>query len=82
MPNGKIGDHPITDILVHKRPVYGDEADNLIRKIAELCSHRELSEWWEREIGWHANGEFALRKARLRVDELLNRARESGWETR
>jgi hypothetical protein len=32
MPNGKPGDHPLTDILVHKLKVYGREADDLIRK--------------------------------------------------
>ena len=82
MPNGKIGDHPITDILVHQRPVYGEEADNLVRKIAELCSPRELYEWWERELGWQADGEAAVGKARKRMDELQERARVSGWETR
>jgi hypothetical protein len=52
MPNGKPGDHTLTDILVHKRNVYGQEADDLVRKIAELSSGRELDEWWEREVGW------------------------------
>ena len=36
MPNGKIGDHPLTDILVHGRLVYSDKADSLIRKIVDL----------------------------------------------
>jgi hypothetical protein len=44
VPNGKPHDHPLTDILVHNIPAYGEEADNLIRKIADLCSHREMSE--------------------------------------
>jgi hypothetical protein len=38
MPNEKPGDHPLTDILVHKLNVYGPEADDLIRKIAERDS--------------------------------------------
>lgn len=38
MPNGKPDDHPLTDILVHKLNVYGPEADDLIRKIAERDS--------------------------------------------
>jgi len=46
MPNGKPGDHPLTDIFVHKSEVYGREADELIGKIGELCSSRELDEWW------------------------------------
>jgi hypothetical protein len=35
MPNGKIGDHPLTDILVHGRRVYSDQVDSLIRKIVD-----------------------------------------------
>jgi len=79
--NGKPGDHPLTDILVHKHDVYGREADELIRKIGRLCSRRELDEWWEREIGWSKDPALALRKARTRHLELVKRAKESGWET-
>ena len=82
MSNGKAGDHPLTDILVHKLRVYGQEADSLIRKIAELCSRRELNEWWEREIGWSADHDSVVRKARMHFDELLQRAKRSGWETK
>jgi alpha-amylase/alpha-mannosidase (GH57 family) len=81
MPNGKPGDHPLTDIFVHKTEVYGPEADELIRKISDLCSRRELDEWWEREIGWSQERGLALRKARARYAELLTRAPEGGWET-
>jgi hypothetical protein len=80
MPNGSPHDHPLTDILVHSIPVYGDEADTLIRRIAGMCSHRELYEWWEREIGWSGNEYSVVEKARLQVDQLLQRAKEGGWE--
>ena len=80
--NGKPGDHPLTDLLVHNLEVYGPEADDLIRKIGELCSPRELDEWWEREIGWSADRASVLGKARARYEQLNKRARESGWETR
>ena len=33
MPNGKVGDHPFTDIVVHGRRVYSERADALIREI-------------------------------------------------
>jgi hypothetical protein len=81
MPNGKPGDHPLTDISVHRLKVYGPEADDLIRKVAELCSRQELDEWWEREIGWSHDGHSVVRKARVRFDELLQRAEQGGWET-
>lgn len=80
MPNGAHGDHPLTDILYHKLPVYG-EADDLIRKIASLCNRNELDSWWEREIGWSADPASVRQKAQARYDELLNRAQEGGWET-
>ena len=36
MPNGKPGDHPITDILNWHQEVFGREADDLIREIVRL----------------------------------------------
>jgi hypothetical protein len=39
-----------------------------------VCSRRELDEWREREIGWSHDGHSVLRKARTRLDELLQRA--------
>jgi hypothetical protein len=82
MPNGKHGEHPLTDILVHRVGVYGQEADGLIRKIAQLCSRKELDEWWEREIGWSPDHDSVAHKARMRFEELLLRAKQSGWETK
>jgi hypothetical protein len=81
MPNGTRGDHPLNDILVHKVNVYRKEADDLIRKITELCSRRELDEWWEREIGWSHDRHSVVRKAAMRFEELLERAKQGGWET-
>jgi hypothetical protein len=78
--NGKPGDHPLTDILVHSLSVYGQEADDLIRRIAGLCSRRELDEWWDREIGWSPDRDLVVSKARIRLDQLLERAKQSGWE--
>ena len=47
MPNGKPGDHPLTDILVHNRSIYSESARNLIREIAGLAddkARRELGD--------------------------------------
>lgn len=33
MPNGKPGDHPITDIVKHKIPTYTAEIDELVCKL-------------------------------------------------
>ena len=82
MPNGKPGDHPLSDIFVHKAEVYGPEADELIRKIEGLCSPKELDEWWDREIGWTKDRPSILLKAQARYDELLRRAHEGRWEAK
>ena len=33
MPNGKPGDHALTDIVVHRRSVYGPQIDDQIREL-------------------------------------------------
>ena len=82
MPNGKIGDHPLTDIFVHKVDVYGQEATELIRKIALLSSRRELDEWWEKEISWNSKNATVLKKAKAKHEELIQRAKSGGWEVK
>lgn len=42
MPNGKIGDHPLSDIIVHGRTVYGRGLDGLIRELAAHFTTQEL----------------------------------------
>jgi hypothetical protein len=44
MPNGKPGDHPLTDILVHKRRTFSAEVDRLIEEIVELGGRKELEQ--------------------------------------
>jgi hypothetical protein len=79
MANGKAGDHPLTDILVHGIEVYGPEADDLIRGINEFSSRHELYQWWNQEINWSEDREEVLRKATARFEELFQRSRQSGW---
>lgn len=80
MPNGRPGDHPLTDIFVHDLNVYGKEADDYIRKIRRLSSSRELDEWWTKEINLNCEKAEVLVKAKQRYQELLQRAKTSGWE--
>jgi hypothetical protein len=44
MPNGKLGDHPLTDILQHGRDVYSMRAAGLVREIACLADEKTLRE--------------------------------------
>jgi hypothetical protein len=76
--NGKPGDHPLTDILVHKIEVYGPETDDLIRGINDFSSRHELHEWWTQEIQGCTDREVVHRKAKERFHELFQRS-SSGW---
>jgi len=38
MPNGRPGDHPLTDIAVHKILTYSRRADSLVRKLHKVVS--------------------------------------------
>jgi len=38
MPNGKPGDHPLTDIIVHRSPTFGDDIDEKVRKLDAIAS--------------------------------------------
>lgn len=42
MPNGKPGDHPLTDIM-HGRRVYSERADDLVREIVEMGAESRVS---------------------------------------
>lgn len=44
MPNGKLGDHPLTDIVVHRMDVFGDEIDSLVRKIVNMPGYDGIKE--------------------------------------
>ena len=72
--------HPLDDIFTWKLPVYGEEADRLIRRIAALSSGLETIEWWEKKIGWTTAPEEALSQARIRYQEVLKSARAAGWD--
>jgi hypothetical protein len=49
MPNGKPGDHWLTDLLHWKRPAFGEPVDGLLKEIAELGGELvlERSPWKE-----------------------------------
>ena len=45
--NGKPGDHPITDIVLHRIARYGEPLDSQIRQLGELMSYHRLCDWFE-----------------------------------
>ena len=44
MPNGRIGDHPLTDIVYHGRRVYSEKADALVREVVELGGQDQIQD--------------------------------------
>jgi hypothetical protein len=87
MPNGKPGDHPWTDIMIHGRRVYSALADQLVRDIAELATdaeQRQLADRLMREYNEHFDPDVARLERELSElrDRLRKRAAERGWEPR
>jgi hypothetical protein len=82
MPNGKPGDHPITDILVHHRRVYSETADALVREIASLGGKDEISDMLYLEYNGYSKPDVSkLERVLTEIrDRLLRSARERGWE--
>lgn len=56
MPNGKPGDHPYTDIVVHKRDVYSKRAADMVREIASLTDEKGKNEL--SDLLWREYDEF------------------------
>jgi hypothetical protein len=86
MPNGKPGDHPFTDIVVHGRDVYSLRTANLVREIAKLCDdkdRRKLADLLFFEYNEFANPDVKKLEAVLTEmrDKALQEARERGFET-
>lgn len=77
MPNGKPGDHPLTDILVHGFTVFGSELDGLVREIDDLGGSADLAREIDlQEFDPRLGGEAADRgQLRERLITLRNRLR-------
>lgn len=39
MANGRPGDHPLTDIVNHRLPMFGSEIDDKVRKLDGIASN-------------------------------------------
>jgi hypothetical protein len=42
MPNGRPGDHPLTDILHYNSPVFGSKIDDLVRVLARTSGYKQV----------------------------------------
>jgi hypothetical protein len=89
MPNGKPGDHPLTDIVVHRLDVFGAAADSLIRQIYELGGAAQLERRFDLlsidprfPIPEQPPLDLAQLESKLRQlrDDLRALAVQRGWE--
>jgi hypothetical protein len=85
MPNGKPGDHPYTDIVIHGRDVYSPDVANLVREIAKLSddkARRKLADLLFSEYNEFDHPD--VRKLETMLTEMRDRAlqdaRERGFD--
>ena len=78
MPNGQQGDHPLTDILIHKIPVFSKNVDNLIIKIAKFVPIYRLREMFN----WFSPPPLPEFENQLRevLNTLKKESKEKNWE--
>ena len=80
MAAGGPGDHPLTDILNFRLPVYGTEADDIIRQLDQLMGRQRLGTWFEENRLWSMPPNDVLKKVSVTRDQELKRAKAAGWE--
>jgi len=85
MPNGKPGDHPLTDILLHNRNIYSPIACALVREIAALVdekTRRELGDLLLTKYNEYSKPDIAQLEAYLTDlrDRLKRDAKSRGFE--
>jgi len=76
--NGKPGDHPITDLMVHHIAVFGEPLDTQLRQLGELMSYKPLCEWFQQH--WSLAPQELQPLVAAKLEELRRDARERGWE--
>ena len=79
MANGKSGDHPLTDILIYKVPVFSKRIDGLIQDLAKLASMQELYgmfDWFN--LPPHTQFQKMLQE---KLTFLKKDRKSRGWET-
>ncbi|MBV8114456.1 MAG: hypothetical protein JO300_06915 [Silvibacterium sp.] len=85
MPNGTLGDHPMTDILLHGHDVYSSRASALIREIHGLADDKTLRELGDRlltSFNPYSNPDVSLLEQELGLlrDRLRADAAAGGFE--
>ena len=85
MPNGKVGDHPYTDIVIHGLDTYSSRVAALVREIAMLAderTRRELADLLISDFNEYFNPDVPKLDNLLTEmrDKLKREAQERGFE--
>jgi len=73
MPNGKPGDHPLTDLFTHNLEVFGHDIDDALREVRSLsASEADFNTWFTQQIGWNSDLDVIRERVQTRLDELRN----------
>jgi hypothetical protein len=67
MPNGKPGDHPITDMLVHGKHPFPDDMEEMIRKLYAVDSSILNDLGWE-PFDWAAGKNLETLSQTITID--------------
>ena len=76
--NGKHGDHPITDIIVHHLAVYGEPLDTELRELGQLMSYKSLCDWFEPH--WMTPAAELGPLVAAKLEAMRRNAKDRGWE--
>lgn len=71
MPNGKPGDHPVTDLFAHGAHPFPEDIEGMIRELVSL-NPKLLDEIEEDVFRWEAGQ--GLDEGRVKLKELLAKA--------
>ena len=82
MANGRRGDHPLTDIILHGLRVYSERADRLIREIVHVGGREEIADMLRLRYNPFQNPDVAQLERALTVirDRLFQEGEDQGWE--
>lgn len=80
MPNGKPGDHPITDLMIHHLSVYGEPLDTKLRQLGELMSYDRLCDWFHEQRHWTTPKAQLQPIVAAKLKQLRRDAKDRGWE--
>ncbi|MEW6071731.1 MAG: hypothetical protein AB1726_03925 [Planctomycetota bacterium] len=79
MPNGKPGDHPRTDLTVHRLVVYGEPTDGMLKRLIRLLGQDRFDAWFLPH--WGKAGADIARAAEAKLALLEAEARSRGGDT-